>query len=41
MAVGSNPVAVTETSDVAPAVSNGFLDHQAKYRVWIHSETRT
>ena len=34
-------VAITETSDMAPASSKEFLDTQANYRVWIHSETRT
>ena len=38
--VGSSPVAVTDTSDFAPASSKEFLDIQAT-RVWIHSETRT
>ena len=39
--MGSNPVAVTETSDMAPALSEKFLDIQANYRVCIHSETPT
>ena len=30
---GSNPVAVTQSSDVAPALSKEFLDVQAHYRV--------
>ena len=39
--VGSNHVAVTETSDMAPGSSKEFLDIQANYRVWISSEIRT
>ena len=31
--VGSNPVAVTSTSDMAPASSKEFLDIKANYRV--------
>ena len=38
--MGSSPVAVTYSSDFAPASSKEFLDIQANYRVWIHSETR-
>ena len=38
---GSNLVAVTYTSDMAPASSKEFLDIQANYTVLIHSETRT
>ena len=36
--MGSNPIA---TLDMVPAPSKEFLDIQANYRVWIHSETRT
>ena len=39
--VGSIRAAVTQTSDMAPALSKEFLDIQANKRVWIHSETRT
>ena len=35
----SNPAAVTQTSDIAPALIKEFLDIQANYRVQIHSET--
>ena len=35
------PLLSLKTSDVAPASSKEFLDIQANYRVWIHSETRT
>ena len=38
---GSNPVAVTSISDIAPASSNEFFDIYANYAVWIHSETCT
>ena len=36
--MGSNPIA---TLDMMPAPSKEFLDIQANYRGWIHSETRT
>ena len=39
--MGSNLVAVTWSSDIVPALSKEFLDIQANYREWIHSETRT
>ena len=38
--VDSNLVVVTQTSDMAPTSSEEFLDIQANYRVWIHSESR-
>ena len=38
---GSNLVAVTYTSDMAPASSKEFLYIQANYTVLIHAETRT
>ena len=41
MVAGSNPDAVTETSDMGPASSKDFLDIQANSSMWIHSETRT
>ena len=41
MALGSNLVAVSQTSDMATASGKKFLDIQANYRVWIPSETRT
>ena len=41
MVVGSNRVAVTQTSDMAPALSKKFFDIHTNYRVWIHSETGT
>ena len=31
---------VTQTSDIAPASSKGFLDIHANYTVWIYSQTR-
>ena len=37
----SNHVTVTETLDMAPALSKDFLEIQANYRMWIHSEART
>ena len=40
MVMSSNRVAVTYTSDIVPALSKEFLDIQANYSVWIHSETR-
>ena len=39
MVVGSNPVAVTQTSDIAPALSKEFLDIQATTE-WKFSLTR-
>ena len=39
--VVSNQVTVVETLDMAPALSKDFLDIQANYRMWIHSEART
>ena len=39
--MGLNLVAVTWSSDIVPALSKEFLDIQANYREWIHSETRT
>ena len=41
MVVGSNLAAVSQTSDMAPASSKEFLDVQANYKAWIHSETHT
>ena len=38
--LGSNFLAVTQTSDMTPASSKECLDIQANYRVWIHSGTR-
>ena len=38
--VGSTPVGVSSTSDIAPVSSKEFLDIQAII-VWIHSERRT
>ena len=37
--VGSNPVAVTKTSDMAQALRKKFLDIQANYRVLSHAKT--
>ena len=35
MIVGSNLVAMAETSDMVPVLRKKFLDIQANYRVWI------
>ena len=40
LVVGSNDVAVNETSDKAHTSSKEFLYTEANYRVWIHSKTR-
>ena len=39
MVVGSNYVAITQTSDMMPDLSKKFLDIQANYRVSILSKT--
>ena len=37
----SNPIAVTYNSGMGLASSKDFLNNQANYRVFIHSEART